>query len=354
MIPNSLSRAEPNRCRNMFNWIPGSSATLRPPPQRQRSASTTVEHTGEQDDRWWVTVARKEEENAIVVSQTAVGPDGTARMGVTRKYRKEVGLEPILMHEIARALSSLLENPSLLKSGSIVIVSSALVRTALASPLISQSALAHLITETRRIKTKTGHPVHFATKMDSKAKEELALLLENSSELDLTPSPFSDLGVVKRVITGLRNLKWQREWVDSPRYFSSKNKMLPHAAQTKLWYPTAERKDGITTLGRPSLGDAIQFLTGHGWFRRHRAKIDENNSQCRFCDNDIEDPEHLWSSCEHFSGVRQDIKQLCQNDGTIVSFEHPFIWSAQQLMSFLRDVSMAELLTGPGVQQIPL
>ena len=130
--------------------------------------------------------------------------------------------------------------------------------------------------------------------------------------------------------------------------------MLPHAAQTKLWYPTVQRKDGITSLGRPSLGDAIQFLTGHGWFRRHRAKFDENYNMCRFCDNDVEDPEHLWSTCGQFNGVRQDIRQLSQEDGSNVSFEHPFSWSTRQLMLFLRDASMAELLAGPGVQQNPL
>ena len=34
---------------------------------------------------------------------------------------------------------------------------------------------------------------------------------------------------------------------------------------------------------RPTLGYFIQFLIGHGWFRRHPIKIDEYSSLCRFC-----------------------------------------------------------------------
>ena len=190
--------------------------------------------------------------------------------------------------------------------------------------------------------------------MEAAAKAELIALLENSGDLALTPSPFIDLRVVKEDTKRLRNTRWQNEWANSGQYFSSKNKTLEHAAQTKIWYPNAQCKADIIRLGRPSLGEAIQFLTGHGWFRRHRVKIDEDYSLCRFCDQDVEDPEHLWSTCEQFNGVRQDIRRLCQEDGSSVSFEHPFIWTVRQLMLFLRDTSMAGLLAGLGAQQTTL
>ena len=107
-------------------------------------------------------------------------------------------------------------------------------------------------------------------------------------------------------------------------------------------------------FGRPTLGYLIQFLTGHGWFRRHRAKIDEESSQCRFCNSALEDPEHLWSSCRIFDGVRYAIHQKCKEDDSIVSFSKPFVWSVSQLIRFFRDPKMAELLAGPGTQQKPL
>ena len=93
---------------------------------------------------------------------------------------------------------------------------------------------------------------------------------------------------------------------------------------------------------------------GHGWFRRHRSKIDEDSKLCRFCRYALEDPEHLWSSCRTFDGVRHAIKQECKEDNRTVSFSKPFVWSVTQLIRFFRDPNMAELLTGPGTQQQPL
>ena len=107
-------------------------------------------------------------------------------------------------------------------------------------------------------------------------------------------------------------------------------------------------------FGRPTLRYFIQFFTGHGWFKRHRAKIDEDSGQCRFCNSALEDPEHLWSSCRIFDGVRYAIRQICKEDDSMVSFSKPFIWSVSQLIRFFRDPKMVELLTGPGTQQRPL
>ena len=102
------------------------------------------------------------------------------------------------------------------------------------------------------------------------------------------------------------------------------------------------------------LATSFSSFTGHGWFRRHRVKIDENSSQCRFCNSALEDPAHLWSSCRAFDGVRHAIRQECKKDNSIVSFSTPFVWSVTQLIRFFRDPKMAELLSGPGSQQKPL
>ena len=81
---------------------------------------------------------------------------------------------------------------------------------------------------------------------------------------------------------------------------------------------------------------------------------DEDSSLCRFCNSVLEDPAHLWSSCMTFDGVRHAIRQECKKDNSIVSFSTPFVWSVTQLIRFFRDPKMAELLSGPGTQQIPL
>ena len=147
---------------------------------------------------------------------------------------------------------------------------------------------------------------------------------------------------------------WEDEWVNSGSYHSMTNHQLPYAYQTKQWFPSPCTGAGIMKFGRPTLGFFIQFFTGHGWFRRHRVKIDENSSQCRFCNSALEDPAHLWSSCRTFDGVRHAIRQECKKDNSIVSFSTPFVWSVTQLIRFFRDPKMAELLTGPGTQQKPL
>ena len=132
------------------------------------------------------------------------------------------------------------------------------------------------------------------------------------------------------------------------------NRQLPYAFQTKQWLTSPCRGAGVMKFGRPTLGYFIQFFTGHGWFRRHRAKIDEDSSQCRFCNTALEDPEHLWSSCRKFDGVRHAIRQDCKEDNSIVSFSKPFIWSVEQLIRFFRDPKMVELLAGPRTQLRPL
>ena len=153
------------------------------------------------------------------------------------------------------------------------------------------------------------------------------------------------------MILNYRGSLWHDEWTNSGSYHSMTNRQLPYAYQTKQWFPTPSRRMEIIKFGRPTLGFFIQFLTGHGWFRRHRSKIDEDSSLCRFCNSALEDPEHLWSSCRTFDGVRYAIRQECKADNSIVSFSKPFVWSVTQLIRFLRDPKMVELLSGPGTEQ---
>ena len=177
----------------------------------------------------------------------------------------------------------------------------------------------------------------------------------NARELNLSPSPFYSQKSARKLIQCVGDNLWQDEWNHSGgSYYSMTSRQLPYAYQTKQWFPSLYREAGILKFGRPTLGYFIQFFTGHGWFRRHRVKIDEDSSLCRFCSSALEDPEHLWSSCRAFDGVRHAIRQECKDDNSIVSFSKPFVWSVTQLIRFFRDPKMAELLSGPGSQQTPL
>ena len=178
------------------------------------------------------------------------------------------------------------------------------------------------------------------------------MLLETTADLDISPSPFHDPTAVKRALLQLRNENWQEERSNSGNYWSStSNSLQPHAAQTKLWLPTVDTIAGLTKFGRPTLGELIQFITGHGWFRRHRFKIDEDSIRCRFCNSAPEDPAHFWSKCATFDQARHAIRQECEKEGDSVSFTTPFIWSFKHLIFLIRVPAMAEVLAGPGTYQ---
>ena len=242
----------------------------------------------------------------------------------------------------------------MLVQGSNVVVGSSFSRKLLASPLIRRKSLADLVTKSRQISQRTGNPVYFVKNDKCKGKEHVSELTRSARDLNLSASPFYNPKAVKKLLQNYRDSLWNDEWVNSGSYHSMTNRQLPYAYQTKQWLPSPCRGAGVMKFGRPTLGYFIQFFTGHGWFRRHRAKIDEDSSQCRFCNTALEDPEHLWSSCRKFDGVRHAIRQDCKEDNSIVSFSKPFIWSVEQLIRFFRDPKMVELLAGPRTQLRPL
>ena len=103
---------------------------------------------------------------------------------------------------------------------------------------------------------------------------------------------------------------------------------------------------------RPTAGFLIQFIIGHGWFGQHRSKFNEDFSvECRFCNSAGEDPDHSWSSCMNFNGVRHAIRHLYKDDKSSVSFDKPYVWSVTQLVQFFGDNKMDQLFTDPGTQQ---
>ena len=353
-IPDTLSKVPLNRCRILFNWVPGLSATLRPPP-RKANAGRAKAPPHRAEKLWRIQVAYKEWEESIGIALVIANPSGNIRKEASRRYRKEVGNDPILAHEITIALTDLLEIEHTLDMGDTVIVCSDLTRTTLATPLVKTSALANLIIKTRLIKFRTGNPVHFTTKASTQEKEKTALLLENTTNADICPSPFFDPTFAKKVLLSLRNSVWQEEWDNWGTYWSStENRPLPYAAQTKIWIPNVDANRDLTKFGRPTLGELIQFITGHGWFRRHRSKIDGVPSTCRFCESAAtEDPAHIWSNCQAFEQTRTAIRQESENE-TAVSFNIPFVWTVKHVIQLIRVPILADVLTGPGIDQPPL
>ena len=59
--------------------------------------------------------------------------------------------------------------------------------------------------------------------------------------------------------------------------------------------PSGEVAKGFIKMEMSELSLAIQFLTGHGWLRRHCHMVDsEVDPMCRLCIEDNVQPTHLF------------------------------------------------------------
>ncbi len=131
--------------------------------------------------------------------------------------------------------------------------------------------------------------------------------------------------------------QWTKRWVN-----------MDKCRQTKLWFPKPNQSTSrrLMSLGRRTLGLVIQFITGHGWLRRHAALIDSNvESDCRLCYENEETPWHLASECPAIANERSRIIQIGRA-GQQISDEadlFPYAWTPEQLLRFLRVPQINEL-----------
>ena len=86
--------------------------------------------------------------------------------------------------------------------------------------------------------------------------------------------------------------------------------MASEAAQTKdalpsVWSGTLKH---FYTYTRETAGQAIQFLTGHGNFKRHQCLRGETDDPlCRICLEEDETPRHLLMDCPGTQWLRRKI-----------------------------------------------
>merc|ERR1712242_633412 len=123
-MPNQITKVAPDRCRTLFNWIPGKSMTMRLPDPLKWVGRMGVKTTDNPKGCWRINAAVKEWDDSIGVSHILITPDDYILEEVCKRYRLEVGVEPILLHRITSALDSLLEDATLLTQGCDVVVGS--------------------------------------------------------------------------------------------------------------------------------------------------------------------------------------------------------------------------------------
>ena len=104
-----------------------------------------------------------------------------------------------LLHQITFALDNLLEDVTLLKSGSNVVLSSTFSRTRFASPLIHRKSLTYLEIKSWQVSQRTDNPVYFVKNDKCNSKEYVSELAWNARELNLSPSPFYNPKAAKKL-----------------------------------------------------------------------------------------------------------------------------------------------------------
>ena len=124
--------------------------------------------------------------------------------------------------------------------------------------------------------------------------------------------------------------KWQRLWTNNPECRQTKD------ALPSVWSSTLKH---FNTYTRQIAGQAIQFITGHGNFKRHQSLRGETDDPtCRIClEEEDETPRHLLLECPGTQWLR---RKIC---GKFRLLKYPRIGSTLQ---FATSDLVASILTG--------
>ena len=142
--------------------------------------------------------------------------------------------------------------------------------------------------------------------------------------------------IAKAKITNAMYKEWNQRWISSNEY-----------RQTKIFFPKLDTKKSgsIINLNRQNLGMMVQVLSGHNRLRYHQSKMDplQQDSSCRFCQEEEETAAHLVCTCPAFWRSRVE----CFN---VTFLEETPEWQVKQLLKFFKKMKMKELLN-PGPDQ---
>ena len=116
-------------------------------------------------------------------------------------------------------------------------------------------------------------------------------------DLPQPPGPVSH-SYKKKKIKKYFDKIWKKRWKD-----------YPQGRQSKIFLTEISRKRSKTMpkLSQKQLTNLAQFTTGHGFFRGHMNKWDQNiDKTCKICQQDgsVEEPAHLWAECTALNHLR--------------------------------------------------
>ena len=142
--------------------------------------------------------------------------------------------------------------------------------------------------------------------------------------------------IAKNKIRDAMHKQWNERWISSNE-----------CRQSKIFFPQIDIKKStsIINLDRKNLGMMVQVITGHNRLYYHQSLMEpmQQDSSCRFCQEEEETAYHLVCTCPRFWRSRME----CFNDTFL---EETPEWKVKQLLKFLKKMKMTELLN-PGIQQ---
>ena len=85
-IPDSITRAVPDKCQTLFNWIPGRAMTMKLPDPNKFVGSMGVKTVQDPENCWRVNVHAVEWEDSIGVSHILIHPDDSILEESSRRF----------------------------------------------------------------------------------------------------------------------------------------------------------------------------------------------------------------------------------------------------------------------------
>ena len=117
--------------------------------------------------------------------------------------------------------------------------------------------------------------------------------------------------------------------------------------QTKQWLPSINKlfSKEIILKNRKIYSMFVQLITGHNFLNRHESLVHpDKDPLCRLCLEEEETSFHVIAECPALC------RQRWQVFGLPVSQTIPLKWTLNEVSSFLREASIADLLDPEGIE----
>ena len=204
----------------------------------------------------------------------------------------------------------------------------------------------NLVSTLNQIKDKTGLYIF----MEGSKYDWLEYASNDTINVDLFVTPKKT--VINLTIQAYLADQWAIKWEN-----------IKGHAQTKFWCtgPDPILASKLLNMSREHLGWCIQFITGHGWRKKHLKLTNLcNDDICRLCKrpDSIESPIHLFTECTELSAIRQDLfndpypSQLVIHNQLCQVTEFALVGQVCDLINIYSYISQSPLVTNLTGRQV--